>query len=135
MAVTPDDLKSPTGRIDPAVFFPGEQTVDVDTRLQAYIDEGESEADDIASDVDAFDAAVILWAYYRAFDAVHMRLVALPSMTSINEEGSTQYLQSQMDTFAARAAEFLAAFRASVDVSGEIVQRIATGPVSNAFTW
>lgn len=135
MAVTPDDLKSPTGRIDPAVFFPGEQTVDVDVRLQAYIDEGESEAADIASDVDAFDAAVILWAYYRAFDAVHMRLVGLPSSIDIAEEGSTSYTSSQIETFGLKAADFLASFRASVDVSGEIVQRIPSGPVSNAPTW
>src|ERR1051325_1922252 len=80
MSVRIEQLKAPsltepenTGEIEPA-WFP-EGTVDV--YLQAYISDGVARAASLPEGEQ--DAAVIAWAYYRAFKAIHLRFSSDPS--------------------------------------------------------
>lgn len=132
MAVTPADLTAPVGKIDSA-FFPGEAAPELDARLQTYITEGEVRAADLEDDVETFDAAVTLWAYYRAFEAVHFRLIATPSLVGIVGEANMQYTGPQITAFATRAEEFKSQFDAMLDVSTTVAPPIPSGSVRTGF--
>lgn len=136
MAVVPSDLKTPIGKIDGASMFPGEVTATLDARLEAYIDEGEDEAGPLSEwDSQAeLDAAVTQWAYYRAFEAVHIRLIANPAMVGIAGEGNTAFTSSQIESFGTLAAEFKARFAALIAVEANVaVQPIPSGGVPTSF--
>jgi hypothetical protein len=132
MAVLPADLLSPAGKIDTA-FFPGEDSATLQERLQAYITEGEVRAADLSADVAAFDSAVILWSYYRAFEAVYLRLMSTPANISIAEEGSTSYTSQQIAMFGTTANQFKASFEAALVSPTVIEPMIPSGSVHNAY--
>jgi len=137
MAVTTAQLKSPAGKIDAAAFFPGEAPATVDARLQEYIDEGEEEAGDIADyeSEDVYDAAVTLWAYYRAFEAVYLRLISTPASITIDDEGSTRFSSEQIAAFGRKADEFKASFAAAVSVETTAAPPIPFGALRTRVTW
>lgn len=137
MAVTAAQLKSPTGKVE-AAFFPGETGGTLDARLAAYIAEGESEAGDVGDwDSQAeYDAAVTSWAYYRAFEAVYLRLIATPSTVSITEEGSTQFTQQQINAFKDQSDNYRTAFDAAIaDPDEPVATGVVTQSLSTKVTW
>lgn len=135
MAVTPAQLKTPAGKIDGASMFPGEVGASLDARLQAYIDEGSDRAADADLAGDALDEATKLWSYYRAFDAVHDRLISTPAMVGIVGEGNTMFTQTQIDAFATKAGDFKTRFDAMIAEDSTIVQPIPSGGVPTSYSF
>lgn len=128
MPVAVADVKSPKGLIESAMF-PDENTVALDVRLTAYIDEGESRATPIA-DADANDDAVKAWTYWRAFTAVFIRLSASPSSATLNDQASASYLLTQIQHFRDMAAEQRGIFDALLLTAAEPVAAVVPLPVA-----
>lgn len=131
MAVKPSDLLSPIGKIDKA-FFPGEDDTTLEERLQAYINEGALLVTSLATSAEQ-DAATTLWAYYRAFEAVYMRLMATPSSVSIADEGSTSFSSQQIAMFGTTAQQFRTAFDAALVIDSALEPAIPSGAVTNRY--
>jgi hypothetical protein len=109
VAITLDDVKSPAGDIDPAVWFPGESETDLNTRLTGYIADAYTQTDD--------DDAAEQWVYYRAATAVADRMsggTGGSTTLTLVDQGSktTTVTPAQADYWAAKAAAYLAAFEA-----------------------
>lgn len=108
MAVTATQLLSPSGELDPGSLWPGESSADTTARLTGYIADGVSRVSELSGL--AADRAVTVWAYHRAYHSVYLRLAALPSSVTINDEGSSSTTSAQMDAFrklsAAKRDEF-----------------------------
>lgn len=133
MAVAPADLKSPIGKIDSA-FFPGEATAELDARLQQYINEAIARIDgDLAGT--ELDDATKLWAYYRAFEAVHLRMIATPASVSIQGEGSVAYTAAQIASFGTAASDYLSAFNATLEAETQSAASIPSGSVATRVTF
>lgn len=131
MAVQPSQLKTPAGKIDPT-FFPGEATAVLDARLQTYITEGEARVGTELTGVEK-DDAVTLWVYYRAYEAVHLRLISTPAMVGIVGEGNTMFTQAQIDAFGNLAADYKSRFEAMIVVENLVTQRIPSGGVPTSY--
>jgi hypothetical protein len=128
MPVTAAALKTPTGKIDPA-FFPEDRTsAQLDARLASYIAEGVT----LVADLDASeqDAATTMWAYYRAFEAVHLRMIATPASMSIADEGSVSFSSAQIASFGTMAASYKSSFEAMVAEEETIEPAIPSGGVT-----
>jgi hypothetical protein len=107
--ITLADVESPAGDVDGAVWFPGESSGDVDTRLTGYIADAYTQTDD--------DEAAEQWVYYRAATAVADRLAggtgASTTLTLVDQGSkTTTATPAQADYWAAKAAAYLAAFEA-----------------------
>lgn len=131
--VQPADLKSPAGKIDDSMF-PGEATATLDVRLQTYITEGVAEVGSELAGAE-LDAAVTLWAYYRAFEAVHLRMISTPASVNIAEEGSASFTGAQITSFLTMATEFRERFFAMLEPDAAVAQSIPSGGVSNRFSF
>ena len=94
MAVSVDDIIGASGYINPAIVWPGQTTVWVNARVQAFITEAVELTGDV--DADAVDAAVILWVRYRGKKDQYERLVGMPSSVADSDEGSSSYLVTQI---------------------------------------
>lgn len=114
MAVLPADLKAANGgRLEPSLLFPDEDATALDQRLQKYIDQGVVRAAGLTGT--ELDDAVALWAYHRAFEAVWVRLSSNPSSVQLNDQGSSQYLITQIQNFKDLSDAVLAEFEEVVD--------------------
>jgi len=117
MAVLPADLKAANGgRIEPGTMFPEESSVALDQRLQKYIDEGlaKAVADGLSGPAEQ-DAATKAWAYHRAFDAVFIRLSSNPSSVTLNDQGGSSFLVTQIQNFKDLAFEALGEYDVIVE--------------------
>ena len=94
MAVEAADLLFPTGRLDPALLWPGKSTPVVTTYLEAFIADGVTKT----ADWDAVDQDVgtIAWATYRALDSLLFQLKMMPASVSFVDEGSAGYTAEQL---------------------------------------
>ncbi|HEU4588144.1 MAG TPA: hypothetical protein VFS11_05835 [Gemmatimonadales bacterium] len=116
--VTAADLTSPTGELDRAVLFPADSASDFAKRLNAYLADGERRATTAGVTAQAtFDAAVTAWAYHRAYDAKAQALYGLPATSEVAGEGSAQYLVTQMNYYAQKAADKLAEYESATSVT------------------
>lgn len=114
MAVLPADLKAANGgRIEPELMFPDESPAALDQRLQKYIDEGVVKATGLTGT--ALDDAVKVWAYYRWADAMWIRLSSNPASVNLVDQGSSSYLQQQIQNFKDMADALLAEFDEAVE--------------------
>lgn len=103
MAVAPNDLRAPKGKVE-ASLFPGEASAALDERLQAYIDDGAAKSSALTGA--AKDAATKAWAYHRAFDAVFIRLANQPQSVSLADQGSKSYGAKQAEYFKQLAEQY-----------------------------
>jgi len=110
MALTPDSFLSPAGLVE-RIFFPSDNPSQLRVRLQGYIDAGGTVLGGSGGDVALSD-----YVYWRVFDAVHTRLAVRPAKVSKTAEGSTEYLLRQIDSIAAKAAEYLEKWQAALVV-------------------
>jgi hypothetical protein len=94
--LSPGDLRSPTGDLGDSLF-PGESSGKLDERLQGYIDEGYSKASAAALAGDDADEAAKAWSYYRAYNAVYVRMLNNPSTVQMERQGQTSTLWSQIE--------------------------------------
>lgn len=102
--ISPGDLLSPAGDIASSLF-PGEDADALETRLQGYIDEGVAAATDASVPGPDVDGATLSYAYYRAYNAVYVRMLADPSKQTIDQQGATESIWQQIQGFKALADE------------------------------
>lgn len=121
MAITAEDLIQPTGELEPA-WFPADDEAAFEERLGAYIAEG-AEASAEAEDT---DAATRAFAYWRAYEAVYLRLSGSPASVGIVGHLNRQYTQAQVQAFRDKAAQWRSVFDGYVAGASES----AGGPVS-----
>lgn len=112
MAVTVYQCLSPQGRIVPAIIWPGASADAVGQKITAFIVEGGTLATE--------DEAVKLWVYYRAKDEQYQRLIGMPAQVTDSDEGSSAYLQAQIEMVRQERDNALAEFEDAVEggVSG-----------------
>lgn len=131
-------LKLPQGRLDPKVLWPRLSEDASDELLAGYLADGvvQATAAPISAGPDR-DAAAIEWAYWRAFDEVHKRLLINPSSISLGGgEGSANWLLTQIQDVEAQALAARDAFYAivervlSVEVVGHVTRSSACVPTS-----
>ena len=106
MAITLADVKSPAGDVDPAVWFPGKTSGEVDTLLTGYIADAYTQTTD--------DDAAEQWVYYRAATAVADTLGGSSSSKTLTwvDQGSKTVSSStaQTDYWERKALAYLDAF-------------------------
>lgn len=119
MALHAVDLLTPRGRLNGAALWPGVVTDVVEESLEAFLDEGYG----LAVGVSDPDEAARLWAYYRAWDETHQRLLAMPSSVQTSDQGSASYLQVQITEFGRLAAGAKVEFDALVaEAAGTVTE-------------
>lgn len=125
--VTPEQLLDPVGEIDASIMFPDVDPALIERKIQGFIDDGMTRSSD--------DAVVRAWAYYRAFNAVHLRMAAQPTRAELPEGGSYSYLLTQINVMRDRAAEYLAEYNTLIE--NAVVTRTypATTSVLNEFVF
>lgn len=145
MAVIPDTLIQPKGRIEPAWFALGEQgrrdtqqlERDALERLEAYVLEGEGKAAAFDHlDQNGQDDAARAWAYYRAFEFLHIQWAGIPAQMNVNLEGGRSYLAQQVNRFAKQEAKWKAEFD-QLSIAPAILET-ETPPsraVANSYVW
>lgn len=148
MALTPDSLIDPQGRLNPAALWPkdievhsrGYDPVEVSTRLRSYIVEGLANAVEAGLVIEANqETTAKAWAYHRSWDGVAQRLIAMPSTVDAEGEGSSSYLLTQIQMAQDEAQKYLDEYEASLEVEAEeeetvIVQR-ASQNVATGYVW
>ena len=116
MAVQPADLLTPAGRLERAVLWPGQSESKVLAYLTAYL----ADADDQPSfedieDETASDRARKAWAYYRAKDEQFNRMMSQPASVEDSDEGSQQYLITQLRMVEEERDKWLALFDSIIE--------------------
>lgn len=133
MPITPADVLAPKGRIEPDLF-PGEGDGSGGTALHARL------AGYLA---DAYGRSgrremVLAWAHWRAFDAVCVRLAALPSQVTQEGAGGHAYAADQRQTVCRMAADALAEYR-RLEAEAPLYDPVYSGGQSrttrNQFDW
>lgn len=109
MPVAASDLRAPKGDIEDSLF-PGESSTAISARLQGYLDEGYTKAGEEAVASADQDAAAKAWAYHRAYRAIYVRLTSNPSTISLNDQGSSSFLVTQIENMKQLADGALAVF-------------------------
>lgn len=136
MPVAASELRAPKGDIEDSLF-PGESSTAISARLQGYLDEGYVKA--AAENVLAAkqDAAAKAWAYHRAYRAIYVRLTANPSSISLNDQGSSSFLVTQIENMKQLADSALAVFwelvPEEVKVAREEIQ--PSSALATRITW
>jgi hypothetical protein len=97
MSVTSVDLVSPVGDLTPSLF--GESADALTTRLNGYLTEATTVASGI-SDSGQRDRAILHYAYYLAYKAIHVRLAGIASSATLQDLGSRTYSSAQIAAFA-----------------------------------
>lgn len=134
--LTPGDLRSPTGDLGDSLF-PGESPSQLETRIRAYLDEGYTKAAAASlSGADADDAAKA-WSYYRAYQAVYVRMLNNPSTVIMERQGQNSTLWSQIEAMGKLADTWLATYQGLLpeDVSTAPPSLPETAAVPTQFTY
>jgi hypothetical protein len=118
MAVIPEDVRDPAGLLTDAMY-PGLADVDIDARVQVWIEQGEANVAALGLDSEDADAAVRAWVYYRAFTARAIELASMPASVSVPNEESTTRTSDQRALFANLASEWLDSYQTIVVVDVE----------------
>jgi hypothetical protein len=109
--ISPGDLRSPAGDLGDSLF-PGESSGKLDERIQGYIDEGYDKAAAAGlTDPDDQDEAAQAWSYYRAYNAVYVRMLNNPSTVTMEKQGQASTLWSQIEAMGKLADAALASYR------------------------
>ena len=124
------DLIAPTGKIEGASMFPGASSTDLAKRLQSYLDEGAKKAESITNADAAIQAATreeaaVHWAYYRAYEAIFLRMNASPSSWSVQGDGTASFTATQI-------ANFENLMRTEFDAYLELIPATAGGETADA---
>lgn len=124
MPVTPETIKQPTGRIDPAFFV----SIELDDYLNAWIAEGLAKAAGLSGA--AQDEAVASWVYYRAWDWRIGRLNATPGeMTVDSGRTKSKWDADQRSRLEQERDGYLDSFNAA---TGNSSATIAVGQMAQA---
>jgi hypothetical protein len=109
--LTPGALRSPLGDLGDSLF-PGESSGELDTRLQSYLDEGYVKAAAAGiSDAGDLDDAAKAWSYYRAYQAVYVRMLNNPSTVIMDKQGQNSTMWSQIEAMGKLAESSLALYQ------------------------
>lgn len=127
--ITPGDLRSPKGDLGDSLF-PGESSGKLEERFQGYLDEGYSKASAAALTGEDADEVAKAWSYYRAYQAVYVRMLNNPSSVTMERQGSASTMWSQIEAMGKLADSALDEYR-SLMPSGS-VSNTPTLPESQA---
>lgn len=103
MSLTHVDVLVPTGEIEGVVFYPQLLSVDVNTRLDAYLANGYALASSgytlaqITPTQLQLDEIARAYTYFRALNDVVIRMTSSPASASLGGEVSTSFLQTQIN--------------------------------------
>ena len=130
MALSPKDLRSPSGEIQDDLF-PDDTDHALGVRLDSYILEAEGKVPA------ATDDAVKAWAYYRSFRDVFIRLSNEPLDQTLNDQGTSRMSKDQIANFGLLADQNLALWNElTEDISSDPkIGLEPTGPVTNHFAF
>lgn len=118
MAVTPDDLLSPNGPLD-AVLFPGKQSNELATLVQAYITSAEQDGAVLVATADRKDGMTAALALSKAFNAVYIRMNAEPLSVNVGtEKGNHAYNIEQIRNVKDLASKYFADYEALIVLPG-----------------
>lgn len=136
MAITGQDLISPAGEVEEALF-PGEDSASITARLDAYVTEAYQRINAAAPGMEEEDKdrAAEDWAYHRVYTAVYLRLSAEPAQASLDDQGSRSYLISQIQNFRNMAHDRLQAFHGRMETVMGGASLPPSGAVPINFTW
>jgi hypothetical protein len=116
MAITPDDLFSPVGIIDPKMF-PGEDRNQIAARLEGYIDNGANDPRVMALPDASQDGAVVPFVYYQAFRDIAIRMALEPQTMTVQDKGSHGYGSDQRKLITDLRDKYLSDFEGLVVVN------------------
>lgn len=136
MALTPSQLIEPApGGLSLGLFPPSEEEADDGvsgrSKLEAFVTEWLSDAEQKSPDD---ERAQQHWVRYQAFELKAQKLTEGP-MTAEAGEDRVQYLISQADRFASKAAAELAAFEKLTTTAVTAPRRRTTGVISAQPHW
>lgn len=134
--ISPSDLLAPKGDISVSLF-PNEDGDAIETRLTGYIEEATAVAAAAGIAAGNLDDAIKAYAYYRAYHAVYVLLLADPAKQSFDQQGSTESVWEQIKGFDNLSNEHLAAYRTLIPVTTgttpEILPPTTSLPTSFTF--
>lgn len=134
MAVAWDDLVEPEGELNIALLFPAD-TDNGEVRLTGYLADGLTRLGSLTGD--AADAAVTLWAQYRAYLAKYQSMLNAEASAAFVDSGSSSFFWQQINAWKELADAKLAEFEGAVgDVTtpnAPALPRPAAVPLT--FTW
>jgi len=107
--ISADSLLEPEGRLDRRTLWPRLSESKVLDKLDAYIADGYRRGADLATAAER-DAYATEWAYWRAFDNVHQRVLVNPSTIGLGGQGNAAWLLTQIQDIERQA---LRAFEAA----------------------
>lgn len=124
------DFLSPKGDLE-LEWFPEEE--DVNSRIDGYIQEGTDKAGALSGET--LTAAVSAWVYHRAYRAIWVRLSANPNSVTFNDQGSRSYNQSQINSFADLARDYLMEFNSYIAEIPATARASITTSVPNTYVF
>ncbi len=133
MAIDPAELLSAQGGPLDMVLFPGEQSNQVEARLQAYLDRAYADARvSIQQDQTVKDNLARAYALYLAFESVYLRMSAEPLSVQVTEKGGHGYSTEQIRNMKYASDKYLADFNGLLVVPGSTRnQRLGSMSIRN----
>ncbi len=108
MAISAQDVLTPTGRLDPAIIWPGLSSQAVQEKIRAFITDAENRTGDL--DATDQDDAATAWVYYRAKAEQYERMIGMPATVTDSDEGSSSYFVTQLQLVKDERDAWLAEF-------------------------
>jgi hypothetical protein len=148
MPVTRASLLSPVGLLEPFLFPEDRRTSNpeapepgtLEHRLDGYITDALERVAALPVQPGSTDAAVLAWAYHRAYSAVYIRLASNPASANFQDQGGHTFAKDQRSAMADEAAHWLAEYRAAIVPAASAAQAPQpppneTGTVPARFKW
>jgi hypothetical protein len=118
MTLVADDLLTPDGEIDGALFFPTLSSGELAIRLSSYLTQGYTLAPSASSGVQ--DHIARLYAYYRAWSDVVNMLTLTPASVSLAGEVASSRLQTQIDAWIAKRDSWQAQYLELIPLASNV---------------
>lgn len=113
--VTVAEFYAPSGPVDAALLFPGEQRAATDQRVAAYLANGNAIANGYAlATPEQRDTIARTYVMWRVYDAVLDRVANTPSTFSAADEGSVTFSAAQVKLAERRRDDALSDYNAIV---------------------
>ncbi len=127
MSLSAEQLKAPQGELEESFFPLG----DLGDRLDAWLAEANARVGSLASAIR--DSAAKAYVYYRAFDAIQLRLSTEPASVSL-DSGKTErtYTRDQIAELRRRRDEYRAEFNSYFQSTPSAT--VATGQITSVGT-
>lgn len=116
MSVTPQQLKTPQGELEPEWFPLG----DIDGRLNAWLDEATARVANLSASIR--DASIKAYCYWKAYEAIYRRMLASPKAITVDSgKTESEYDVRQMMAFGQLADRYQTEFQGYFQTSSSSV--------------